>query len=378
MKDYIYLDNNATTSLHPLVFKEIEAELNGPPSNPSASHYFGKKAKKRLLEAKESIATSLNITPREIIFTSGGTESLNLLIKGIAQSKGKGHIITTDIEHACVYKNILDLEKRGYEVTYLKTDHFGAPTLDQIKNSVKENTKLIVLSAVNSETGVITDFESIAGFAEDRNIAFVIDGVALLGKKRFSPPKGLTAMGFSSHKIHGPKGSGFIYLSSKLSLSPLLLGGPQEYNLRAGTENLAGIIGTAKAIELAYLDLDEGVEKMTLLRDHFEKLLCQKLAIQINGTGPRICNTSNISFTGVDGEEFLIQLDLNKIIASHGSACQSHSTMISRILLNMGLGKERASSSIRFSFCRQNTMEEINKTVEIILTILKRKNITVS
>lgn len=362
MSDYIYLDNNATTELDPLVLKEMLKDL-GPPYNPSSTHALGKKAHLMLIEAREKIASLLKVKSEEIIFTSGATEGLNMLIKGLATPKG--HIITTDIEHASIYNTILDLEKKGYSVSFLKTD--GSPSLAQIKEAIEENTNLLVFSAVNSETGIISDFEEIAAFAKEKNIALILDGVALLGKKSFSIPLGVTAMAFSSHKIHGPKGIGLVYLSASAKLKPLLLGGSQEWQKRAGTENLSGILGFAKAIELAYENLDANVEKMLSLRDFFENALAKTLDISINGKSHRrICNTSNISFNGIDAEDLLMQLDLNKIAASHGSACSSRSLQPSRVLLNMGLGMPKAKSSIRFSFSRLTSHEQLIKTVNII------------
>lgn len=368
MSDYIYLDNNATTLLDPLVLEEMLKDL-GEPHNPSSIHGLGKKAHLMLIEARAKVASLLNVKNEEIIFTSGGTESLSMLIHGLISPNS--HIITTDIEHACIYNTVLDLQKKGYETTFLKTT--GSPSLEQIKEAIKENTKLLIFSAVNSETGTVSDFEGIALIAKERNIALILDGVALLGKKEFSIPKGVTAMAFSSHKIHGPKGVGIVYLSSGSKLKPLFLGGSQEWQKRAGTENLAGIIGFAKALELAYKNLDANIKKMQDLKSLFEEGLSRKLDILINGgSSNRICNTSNIAFNGIDAEELLMQLDLNKIAASHGSACSSRSLQASRVLLNMGLGMDRAKSSIRFSFSRFTTREEIEKAIDIIVSTVRK------
>lgn len=372
MKDYIYLDNNATTKVDPKVIEAIHEDLSGPPANPSSNHFLGKRAKNLLIQSKKTIANYLNVDSNEIIFTSGGTETMNLLIRGVIQALGKGHIISTDIEHACIHKTLLDLEKKGCEISFIKTGTFGSAKAAQVKELIKESTKLIVLSAVNSETGVLTEIDKISQIAEEEDICFVIDCVALLGKKRIVFPKKKTAAGFSSHKIHGPKGIGFAYISKDLPLSPIILGGHQENNLRPGSENLPGIIGTSKAIELAYEKIDENINKISELRDYFEATLSKHLKIEINGEGPRICNTSNISFIGIDAEDLLIRLDLNGVLASHGSACQSLNTTLSRVLLNMGLGKERAKSAIRFSFSRLNTKTEIDKVIEIIIEAVKQ------
>jgi cysteine desulfurase len=369
IRDYIYLDNNATTKLAKEALKAMLFDLKGPPYNPSSPHFFGRKANLLLMESRKKISSLLKVEEEEIIFTSSGSESLNLLINGFFEPKG--HIITTDIEHLCVYETILNLQKKGADVTFLKTKKHGAVKKEDIENAIKKNTNLIVLSAVNSETGVKTDFEGIAKIAKKHKINFVLDGVALLTKKRFSMVDGISAVGFSSHKIHGPKGMGFAFLRKDSKINPLILGGAQEFKKRAGTENIGGILGMTKALELAYEHLDKNIKKMKTLRDFFEKKLSEKLPISINGEGTRICNVSNIAFKDVDAEVLLILLDQKKVLASRGSACSSKSIKVSRILINMGINKERAASSIRFSFCRYNTKKEVERAVKIIVDIVK-------
>lgn len=361
--DYIYLDNNATTKLHPDVLTAMEIDLKGPPFNPSSAHYLGKKAKTYLLEAKKTIASNLKVNPEEIIFTSGGSEALNFLIKGSLKEKNS-HIITTDIEHPCVYNTVLDLQdNQGYEASFIK----GYPTLENVQQEIKPNTKLIVLSAVNSETGFITDIEKIADLAYENNITFIVDGVAMLGKAYLPSLKKISAIAFSSHKIHGPKGIGVAYINKSCKISPLILGGSQENNLRAGTENLAGILGTAKAFDLAYQDLDKNIQHMQLLRSTLEDKLQKHLNIKINSPTSRICNISNISFLDVKAEDLLILLDLKKVFVSYGSACSSSSLKPSRVLINIGLDQQRINSALRISFSRLNAVDEIEKACEIII-----------
>ena len=346
-------------------------ELNAPPSNPSSVHFFGQMAKARLSKARSAIASHLKVKPTEVVFTSGGTESMNLLIQGFC-SKEPGHIITSNIEHSCVYQTLKKLQEKGWEVTYVPAGSFGAVTPSQIEEAIKPNTRLIVLSSANSETGVKHEIESISKIAEKAKIGFIVDAVASFGKEALVIPHGVTGMGFSSHKIHGPKGVGFAFIRSHAQIKPLVFGGEQEFTLRSGTENLPGIVGLAAAVEL--LREQESITSgMNTLRDYFEKELQVRASpILINGEGPRVSNVSNISFPDVDGETLLIQLDLHGVAASHGSACSSGSLEPSRILLNMGLAKSRAGSSVRFSLSRYTTKEEIDKAIAIIASLVKQ------
>ena len=363
----IYLDHNATTPLAPLVQKAIVEELSQGPRNPSSVHYFGQEAKKGLLMSRQTIASFFEVKSSEILFTSSGTESLNLLIKGLAP-KNPAHLITTDLDHPCVFESMKALQKEGHEVTFLSPGLSGAPTPSELQKAIRKNTCLIVLSAVNSETGVKLDLEGIAKVTKTSSIPLIIDGVALLGKEPFIIPSGVTVMGFSAHKIHGPKGVGFIYLQSGQKLSPLFLGGSQESQMRAGTENLPGIIGLAKAISLLEGNIESFSNKMKKLRDLFEQKLKEKIpALLINGEGERVVNTSNLCFPGVNGESLLIHLDMEGVAASHATACSSGGLEVSRVLLNMGISKNNASCSLRFSFSRMNTEEEILKAAEIII-----------
>ncbi len=361
----IYLDNNATTPIDPLVAKEVTRELLKGPRNPSSLHFFGQEGKKTLLSSRQKIAHFLKVQPHEIFFTSGGTESMNLLIRGMMN---QSHAITTDLEHPCVYENM----KRLPCVSFLSPGLRGAPSPDQIADAIRDETSLMVFSAANSETGIKINLEEIAKIAQRKEIPLVVDGVALLGKERFSIPKGVTAMGFSGHKIHGPKGVGFAFIRSQTKLSPLLMGGSQEYHLRAGTENLPGIVGLAKAISL----LDENIESYTAhmrnLRDLFETILLKStFNLKVNGTGVRTVNTSNLCFPNVDGESLLIHLDMQGIAASHATACSSGALEVSRVLLNMGIPREEALRSLRFSVSRMNTEEEILQAAQFLIETVR-------
>ena len=363
----LFLDNNATTPIDPQVLDAMIQELSAPPHNPSSIHQLGQEGKKTLSECRRKIAARLKVKAREIIFTSGGTEGINLLIRG-SLKQARPHIIASPIDHSSAYHTLQELEKKGAEVTYLPIDASGAPKPSDLQKGLRPQTQLIVLSAANGETGVKMDLDAIATIAERAQIPLIIDGVALLGKEPFSIPQGVTGMAFSAHKFHGPQGVGFIFLRNHHSLSPLLTGGGQENNLRSGTENLPGIVGMTRALEI--LDPIENEKKLRTLRDHFEATLMAALPdIEVNGEEPRLPNTSNLYFPGVEGEALLIALDMEGVAASHASACSSGALEPSRVLLNMGLSKERAASSLRFSFSSFNTLEEVDQAVQIIIKL---------
>jgi cysteine desulfurase len=373
MNEKIYLDNNATTPLDPNVLDVMIEELAGPPHNPSSIHSFGQEGKKILSEARKKIADFLAVKPSEILFTSSGTEGLNLLIRGA--SKG-GHIIGSAIDHSAVFNTLEDLREKGAEVTFLFVDEYGAPTIDHLKRMIRPETELIVLSAANGETGVKLDINAFAALAKRNLVPLILDGVALLGKEPFTIPSGVSGMAFSAHKFHGPQGIGFIYHHPSLKLTPLITGGGQEKGLCSGTENLTGIVGMTRALTL--LDEDENYAHLSHLRETFEAMILEALPdTEINGTGPRLPNTSNLYFPGVDGESLLISLDMHGVAASHGSACASGALEPSRTLLNMGYSKKRASSSIRFSFSRFNTLEEVEKAASTLIS-LSQKNLLIS
>jgi cysteine desulfurase len=373
MSAKIFLDANATTRIDPRVLEAMLPELSSLPSNPSSIHFYGREAKNRLQKSRDTIAAFLKVEPHEILFTSSGTEAMNLLLRGMVPGGAKGHAITSNVEHSCVYETLLDLENKGLETTYLSAGPCGAVTPAQVKEAIRPHTRFISMIAVNNETGVKNDIDAMAHIALEAGIPLLVDGVAWLGKELFTIHPGIFGMGFSSHKIHGPQGCGFAFVRSSLKLTPLLTGGKQEGSLRAGTENLPGIVGLAKAVEILSIELPEATKRMAMLRDRLEAgLLAKADPVLINGTGPRICNTSNLSFPGRRGEDLLIALDMMGIAASHGSACSSGALEPSRILTNMGIPFPLAASAIRFSLSRNTTLEEIDQAIEIIATLSNR------
>jgi cysteine desulfurase len=344
-------------------------DLKGPPANPSSVHWFGREAKSLLYTARQQSASFFKAKPEEIIFTSGGTESLNLMLRSLSP---KGHLITTAIEHSAAYRPIQKLEADGLQVTYLPVGLWGAPLAELVSSAIRSDTQAIVFSASNGETGVKIDLEAISKLAEKHQIPLLIDAVSYIGKEPLSLFPGISGVALSGHKFHAPKGIGLLYLRSSFKLKPLLTGGNQEYQKRAGTENLSGILGLAEALKILEESQREISEQILNLRLHFENGLKREVGdLIIHGEGPRISNTSNIAFLGVDGETLLMHLDLAGIAASHGSACSSGALEPSRVLMQMGVDKKTAKSSVRFSLSRDNTREEIDEAIDKCKAIVK-------
>lgn len=345
----IYFDNNASTPLDPKIIEAIQEELEIPVANPSSPHYEGQQARGRLDRARRVVASFFGFKPNEVIFTSSGTEAMNLLV----QSGVKGEVITSDSEHSCVY----ELLKSNPQARFIK----GAVTLEAVKALYTPKTALIVLMAVNNETGIKTPIDEIASWAESQGLPFVVDGVAWLGKEKVVIPRGVSGIGFSGHKIHAPPGIGCALFRAPLKLKPLLIGGAQEFGLRGGTENRLGIVAFAKGLELL------NYASIQPLRDRFEEQILRLPNTSINGLAfPRISNVSNVLFAGHDGETLLMKLDQAGLSASLGSACTSGALEPSRPLLSLGLSYTQAKSSLRFSFSRFNTMEEVERGLRII------------
>lgn len=367
MKIAIYLDSNATGLLDPRVIQALKEAMEEPLANPSSPHSFGQAAKGRLSEARRKVASFLKVPQSQVIFTSGGSEGAHLLIRGFLKGRQQPHIISSNIEHPCVYETLQATDESN--ITYLPAGLKGAIKLSDLESAITPQTSLICLMAVNNETGVKMDVDGAAEIAMRKKVPLIIDGVAWLGKEAISLPQGISGIFFSGHKIHAPQGVGFALLRSKKNFSSDVLGGGQEFGLRGGTENQLGIIGLAKAISL--LD-EQDIPKIRAMRDAFEKEMLKLPGVSVNGTGERICNTTNLAFEGIDGETFLIALDQKGVLASLGSACSSGSIEPSRILLNMGVPMKKARSSVRFSFSRLNTMEEVMRAVAIILEVHRR------
>lgn len=347
----------------------MHLDLMAPAGNPSSVHWFGRRAKSQLIEARDTLKHFFHSHVEEIIFTSGATESLNFLLRGLPQ----GHIISTTIEHSAIFETLKSLEATGQKVTFLPVDEWGAPSPDEVESAITSDTRAIVLTLSNGETGVKIDLDQMSRIAEAHSIPLILDAVSYIGKEPFQLLPGIKAVALSGHKFHGPKGVGALYLHRSLKLKGGITGGPQEHLKRAGTENLPGILGLAEAIKIVEESQETITKHLKRLQSRLEEGLIDQLGdCFINGSGPRICNTTNIAFMGVDGEALLIELDLAGIAVSHGSACSSGSLEPSRVLSNMGFDRKRARSSIRFSLSRMNTIDEIDDAVSIISSKVKK------
>ncbi|MCX7698005.1 MAG: cysteine desulfurase NifS [Candidatus Goldbacteria bacterium] len=373
MKKIIYLDNNATTRIDKRVLQSMLPYLEEYYANPSGIYYFAQEVKKEIEKAREKVAKFLNATPFEIIFTSGGTESDNFAIKGIAfanREKGK-HIITSSIEHHAVLNTLKYLEKQGFEITFLPVDKYGIVDIDALKESIRKDTILISIMYANNEIGTIEPIKEIGEIARNNNVYFHTDAVQAAGKIKIDVKElNVDLLSISGHKFYGPKGIGALFIRKGVKIEPVLHGGHHERNQRAGTENVAGIIGLGRACEIAEEDLKntEIKNKKKKLKDKLEKGILEKIPeVIVNGhPEKRIDNTLNICIKYIEGESILIQLDFEGICASSGSACTSGSLEPSHVLLALGLPHEIAHGSLRFSLSKYTEEEEIDKVLEVL------------
>jgi len=373
----IYLDHNATTPVHPEVLEAMLPYYKDKFGNPSSIHSFGRETKVALEEARENVAKFLNASPHEIYFTSGGTESDNLAVKGTAfanRKKGK-HIITSKIEHHAVLESCKFLEKEGFEVTYLPVDKYGFVDPDDLKKALRKDTILVSIMHVNNEVGTIEPLEELCKIAKEKGTCFHTDAVQSVGKIPVDVQElNVDMLSMSAHKIYGPKGVGAIYIRKGTRITPWSHGGHHERSRRAGTENLPGIVGLAKAVEIAHRDMEEQSQHLRNLTETFYKKLTQTIPdVILNGhLEKRIPNTLNISFKAVEGESIILSLDLKGVAVASGSACTSGTLEPSHVLSAMGISPEIAQGAIRFSFGRENTMEDVDYVVEILPEIVSR------
>lgn len=373
----IYLDNNATTPIHPEVLDAILPYLKDEFGNPSSIHWAGRNTRRGVDDAREKTAKLLNCDASEIIFTSCGSEGNNLAIKGIAESKrDKGnHIITTKVEHPAVLSTCKYLQKTGFDVTYLDVDSEGMLDLDQLKKAITPKTILITIMFANNETGVIFPIEEIGNIAKGHNIPFHTDAVQAAGKIPIDVKKmNIDLLTISGHKLYAPKGVGALYVKRGVRLTPLIHGGHQERNRRGGTENVAGIVALGKASEIAQRDMPEEIKHVAALRDRFQKGLMDRIShVRLNGhPTKRTPNTLNLSFEYAEGESLLLNLDMKGIAASSGSACTSGTLEPSHVLVAMGVPLEASHSSVRFSIGRGNTVEDIDYVIEVMPAMVER------
>ena len=377
MDRMIYADNAATTRLKPEILDEMMPYLTEEYGNPSSIYKYASNSKKAIENAREKVAAAFNAEPKEIIFTSGASEADNWAIKGIAYSlKDKGnHIITTKIEHHAVLHTTEFLEKQGYDVTYLDVDEDGLISLEQLEASITDKTILISVIFANNEIGTIQPIKEIGEIAKKHGVYFHTDAVQAVGNVNIDVKEmNIDMMSLTAHKIYGPKGVGALYVKKGVKLHPFIHGGGQEKGRRAGTENVSGIVGFGKAVELATQNIDEKVKKITELRDlYIEAVLKEIPYVRLNGhRTQRLCNNANMSFRYIEGEALLLMLDMAGICASSGSACTSGSLDPSHVLLAIGLPHEIAHGSLRISFGDFNTIDDVNYIVEKLKGIVSR------
>jgi len=377
MPGEIYFDNNATTQVAPEVFEAMRPYLTELYGNPSSIHRFGSQVGQKIGEARTQVAALIGAAdPVEVIFTSCGTEGDNAAIRGMLEARpDKRHIVTTQVEHPAVLGLCQQLAKKGYRVTWLGVNQDGMLDLDEMRDALTDDTALVSIMVANNETGVIFPIEKIGAIVKARGIPFHVDAVQAAGRvpldTRHLPVDLLT---ISAHKFHGPKGVGALYIRRGITFPPFIIGGHQERNRRAGTENVAGIVGMGKAAEIALARLADDSERIGKLRDRFEESLLRSCPeCRVNGRRQsRLPNTSNVSFRYLEGESILVLLDQNGICASTGSACTAGSSEPSHVLRAMGVPAEWLQGTVRFSLGRFNTGKEVDDVNQTLPSIVQR------
>ncbi|MBU1001779.1 MAG: cysteine desulfurase NifS [Proteobacteria bacterium] len=372
----LYFDNNATTMVAPEVLEEMLPFFSEMYGNPSSMHLFGGQVGKHLTLARQRVAQGLGCEPDEIIFTACGTESDNTAFYAatMAQPMSK-HIVTTKVEHPAVLNVVQRLERHGYDVTTLGTDSQGRLDLDELRDSLREDTALVSVMYANNETGVVYPLPEIAEIVKARGILLHTDAVQAVGKVPFRLSElPLDFLALSGHKLHAPKGVGALFVRRGTPFRTFMLGGHQEHGRRAGTENTAGIVALGKAVELATAHIEDENTRVRALRDRLEQgLLAAIPDTRLNGhPDERLPNTSNLSFKYVEGEAILLMMDQHGICASSGSACTSGSLEPSHVLRAMGVPFTFAHGSIRFSLSRYNTVEEVDMVLDVMPQIIAR------
>lgn len=372
-----YFDNAATTRVKEEVLNEMLPYFSEQYGNPSSLYSIGRSAKKKVEEARKKVAKLINCNPNEIYFTGCGSESDNTAIKGIAyanKNRGK-HIITSKIEHPAVLHTCQMLEKNGFKVTYLDVDKNGIINLEQLRNSIRNDTILISIMYANNEIGTIQPIAQISRIAKMYNIVFHTDCVQACGNVPIDVKKiGIDMLSMSGHKLYAPKGIGALYVKNGIEFEKFMDGGHQEKNKRGGTENVPGIIGLGKACELANINLENHMKHLQELRDYYIKQVEEKIPyVYLNGSREkRLPGNANFSFQFIEGESLLLNLDAKGICASSGSACTSGSTEPSHVLTAIGLDKDIAQASLRVTFGEDNTKEDVDYLVENLIEVVNK------
>ncbi|NLC12106.1 MAG: cysteine desulfurase NifS [Firmicutes bacterium] len=375
-KRKVYLDHGATTPLRKEVLDEMMPYLTNSFGNPSSIHSFGREARVAVEKARQQVADAIGASPNEIIFTSGGTEADNMAIQGVARalsSRGK-HIITSAIEHHAVLDACQSLEKEGFSLTYLPVDKYGLVQLKDLEKAIRPETILVTIMFANNEIGTVQDVAGIGKICRSRGVYFNTDAVQAIGQLDVNvQEQNIDLLSMSAHKFYGPKGIGVLYKRQGVKLKPIIFGGGQERKFRPGTEYVAGIVGMGKAIELAVAEMETKTAKMRELRDYFVAGLLEIGGVTLNGhPQQRLPNNVNVSIHNAEGEALLLNLDMEGVAASSGSACTSGSLEPSHVLRAIGLKHEVAHGSLRLTLGKDTEREDIDYTLKVLKPIVAR------
>ena len=375
MSRRVYLDHNASTPVHPEVLAEMLPYFSERFGNPSSAHGFGREARAALDTARERVARFLRVAPDELVFTSGGTESDNLGVKGLAWARGRGHLITSKIEHHAVLRACQWLEHQGFEVTYVGVDRHGMVDPDDVKRAIRPDTIGISIMHANSEVGTVQPVAAIGAIAREHAVAFHVDAVQTLGKIDLDvATAGIDLLSFSGHKIYGPKGVAGLWVRKGTKVVSVQHGGEHERRRRAGTENLPGIVGLGKAVEIRAREMHDERVRVTALRDRlWEGVRARVPEVCLNGhPTERLPGTANISFRGVESESVVLGLDLKGIGVSAGSACTTGTVEPSYVLVAMGSPLDWAMGAVRHSLGRSTTAEDIDYVIESVDPLVRK------
>ena len=369
----IYLDNAASTKIHDDVLDSMIPYLKEQYGNPSSIHRYGRMAHKAIEKARKQIASLINADTSEILFTSGGTESNNTVLNGVAMKNPSSKIITSMIEHDAILEPCKKLSQNGFDVEYISVDSYGMINPIDIENAISEKTSIVSIMFGNNEVGTIQPISEIAKICSKHNVLFHTDAVQAVGKVPINVKElSIDLLSISSHKLYGPKGIGALYIKNGINLDPVILGGGQEHGLRSGTENVANIVGFGKACEIAKNNLSENISHTKKLRDILvEKVLNEIPKVTLNGhLQSRLPNNAHFTFLGVNGEDLIIKLDENGIAASTGSACSVNTQKASHVLESMGFSLEQITGSLRLTMGIFNDQKEIEQTVHTLKKII--------